>query len=66
VSHGKVWDFTVGGVGPGSGKNYKTDFGLALQQVGNRSFDIYLGVQKIFRGRTGYQTGITLSYVRLP
>ena len=66
VSPGIIWDFTCGGDGPGSGKNYKTDFGLALQQVGNRSFDIYLGVQKIFRGRTGYQTGITLSYVRLP
>jgi hypothetical protein len=67
VSPGMIWDFTCGGGdGPGSGKNYKTDFGLALQQVGNRSFDIYLGVQKIFRGRTGYQTGITLSYVRLP
>ena len=66
VTPGMIWDFTCGGDGPGSGKNYKTDFGLALQQVGNRSFDIYLGVQKIFRGRTGYQTGITLSYVRLP
>lgn len=66
VSPGIIWDFTCGGNGPGSGKNYKTDFGLALQQVGNRSFDIYLGMQKIFRGKTGFQTGITLSYVRLP
>ena len=66
VSPGIIWDFNCGGKGPGVGKNYKTDFGLALQQVGNRSFDIYLGMQKIYRARTGFQTGITFSYVRLP
>ena len=66
MSPGIIWDFNCGTGGPGSTKTYKTDFGLALQQVGNRSFDIYFGMQKLFRGRTGFQTGLSFSYVRLP
>jgi hypothetical protein len=66
VSPGIIWDFTCGTGGPGSTKTYKTDFGLGLQQVGNRSFDIYFGMQKLFRGKTGFQTGLSFSYVRLP
>lgn len=66
LSPGIIWDFNCGSRGPGSTKTYKTDFGLALQQVGNRSFDIYFGMQKLFRGRTGFQTGLSFSYVRLP
>ena len=66
LSPGIIWDFNCGSKGPGSTKTYKTDFGLALQQVGNRSFDIYFGMQKLFRGRTGFQTGLSFSYVRLP
>jgi hypothetical protein len=66
VTPGVVWDFNCGSSGPKSTKSYRTDFGVALQQVGNRSFDIYLGMQKIFRGRTGFLTGLSLTYVRLP
>ena len=66
LSPGIIWDFNCGSGGPQSTKTYKTDFGLALQQVGNRSFDIYFGMQKLFRGRTGFQTGLSFSYVRLP
>ena len=66
LSPGIIWDFNCGSSGPPSTKTYKTDFGLALQQVGNRSFDIYFGMQKLFRGRTGFQTGLSFSYVRLP
>jgi len=66
LSPGIIWDFNCGSGGPPSTKTYRTDFGLALQQVGNRSFDIYFGMQKLFRGRSGFQTGISLSYVRLP
>ena len=65
LSPGIIWDFNCGSGGPGSTKTYKTDFGVALQQVGNRSFDIYFGMQKLFRGRTGFQTGLSFSYVRL-
>ena len=66
VSPGMLWDFNCGSSGPKSRKSYKTDFGLALQQVGNRSLDIYFGMQKIYRARTGFQTGVTFTYVRLP
>jgi hypothetical protein len=66
VSPGAIWEYTSGSGGPTSRKSYKTDFGLALQQVGNRSIDIYLGMQKIFRAETGFQTGLSLTIVRLP
>ena len=66
LTPGIVWDFNCGSSGPPSRKTYRTDFGLALQQVGNRSFDIYFGMQKLFRGKTGFQTGLSFTYVRLP
>jgi len=66
VSPGIIWDFNCGSSGPPSRDTWKTDFGLALQQVGNRSFDIYFGMQKLFRGKTGFQTGLSFTYVRLP
>ena len=66
VTPGIVWDFNCGSSGPSGSKTYRTDFGLALQQVGNRSFDIYFGMQKLFRGRTGFLTGLSFSYVKLP
>lgn len=67
ISPGMVWDFSCGGdSGPPTRKSYRTDFGFALQQVGNRSFDIYLGAQKIWRRGVGLQTGLSFTYVRLP
>ena len=67
VSPGILWDFSCGGEsGPPSKKSYRTDFGLALQQVGNRSFDMYFGMQKLWRRRVGLQTGFSFTYVRLP
>jgi hypothetical protein len=66
ISPGVVWDFNCGSSGPPARNTWKTDFGLALQQVGNRSLDIYFGMQKLFRAKTGFQTGVTFSYVRLP
>lgn len=66
VTPGLIWDFNCGSSGPKSRKSYKTDFGLALQQVGNRSIDFYFGMQKIYRAKTGFQTGLSFTYVRLP
>jgi hypothetical protein len=67
LSPGMMWDFSCGGKsGPPTRKSYRTDFGFALQQVGNRSFDIYLGAQKIWRRGVGLQTGLSFTYVRLP
>jgi hypothetical protein len=66
VKPGVLWDFSCRSGGPTSKKSYFTDFGFGLQQVGNRSFDIYIGMQKMFRADTGAQLGVTFTYVRLP
>ncbi|MEO8193096.1 MAG: hypothetical protein ABI681_04540 [Gemmatimonadales bacterium] len=66
VTPGVAWDFSCGSGGPSSRKSYLTDFGFGLQQVGNRSLDIYFGMQKVFRSRAGLQAGISFTYVRLP
>jgi len=66
VSPGVIWDFNCGSSGPPAHNTWKTDFGIALQQVGNRSLDIYFGMQKLYRAKTGFQTGLTFTYVRLP
>jgi hypothetical protein len=59
VSPGMLWDFSCGGdSGPPTRKSYRTDFGFALQQVGNRSFDVYFGMQKLWRRNVGFQTGL--------
>lgn len=46
--------------------NVLTSFGIGIQQLGYRGLDVHLGLQKIFRSRTGYQLGISAVYVRLP
>jgi hypothetical protein len=66
ITPGMVWDIKCGSDGPGTKKSYFTGFGLGLQQVGNRSLDIYLGVQKIYRAQAGTQFGVSITYVRLP
>lgn len=67
VSPGMMWDWGCGGVrGAPKRKTYRTDFGLALQQVGNRSLDVYFGMQKLWKRNVGLQTGLSFTYVRLP
>jgi hypothetical protein len=66
IKPGVLWDFNCGSDGPKGRKSYFTDFGFGLQQVGNRSLDIYIGTQKMFRAHTGMQLGVTFTYVRLP
>lgn len=66
VTPGVVWDMSCGSGGPPTRKSYFTGFGIGLQQVGNRSLDIHFGLQKVFRGRTGLETGISVTYVRFP
>lgn len=67
VTPGMVWDMSCrSNSGPGTKKSYFTGFGIGLQQLGNRSLDVYLGMQKVFRGDVGSQIGISVTYVRLP
>lgn len=63
---GVVWDMSCGPGGTPTRPSYLTGFGLGLQQLRNRGFDIYFGIQKIFRSNTGYQLGVSVTYVRLP
>ena len=66
VAPGVVWDFDCSDEGAPSRASFLTGLGLGLQQLGHRSFDIYVGFQKIFLGETGYQFGISATYVLLP
>jgi len=66
ITPGVAWDVSCGSKGPPTGMSWLTGFGLGIQQFGNRSTDIFLGLQKIFRGNTGYQFGISVTYVWLP
>ena len=66
VTPGMVWDMSCRTGGPGTRKSYFTGFGIGLQQLGNRSLDVYLGMQKVYRSDVGSQIGISVTYVRLP
>ncbi|MEO8576956.1 MAG: hypothetical protein ABI556_09660 [Gemmatimonadales bacterium] len=66
ITPGVAWDMSCRSGGPSTKKSYFTGFGIGLQQVGNRSLDIYLGMQKVFRSEVGSQLGISVTYVRLP
>ena len=66
VTPGVAWDIGCGSQGPPTRTSWLTGFGLGIQQLGNRSTDVFVGMQKIFRGDTGYQIGISVTYVWLP
>jgi hypothetical protein len=66
ITPGFVWDLDCSDEGARSQSSFMTGLGFGLQQLGHRGIDVYLGVQKIFLGRTGYQWGISASYVHLP
>ena len=46
--------------------SYLLGFGIGLQQLFFRGVDMHVGMQRIFRGTTGVQFGVSLSWVRLP
>ena len=66
LTPGVMWDMSCSDSESPSGPNFLTGFGVGFQQIGSRGFDIYIGVQKIFRKESGYQVGISFTYVRLP
>ncbi len=65
VTPGVVWDLGCSAGSP-TRPNYLTGFGVGVQQIWHRGLDVYFGLQKIFRNDTGYQLGISVTYVRLP
>lgn len=66
ITPGVVWDVDCSSENTSSGASYLTSFGVGLQQLGPRELDVYVGVQRIFRGNSGYQFGISFTYTRLP
>lgn len=66
ITPGIVWDMSCSPGGSRTRASYLTGFGIGLQQIKNRSLDAFLGIQKIFRDNTGYQIGISVTYIWLP
>lgn len=66
VTPGIVWDIDCSDEGAKSRSSFMTGVGVGLQQLAHRGIDVYVGVQKVFLGRMGYQWGISASYVHLP
>jgi hypothetical protein len=63
---GIMWEVDCGGEPVTGQASYMSAFGIGAQQLGHPSLDVYLGVQKIFRSRSGYQIGLSVTYPRLP
>lgn len=66
LTPGIMWDLNCSGPESPSRAAWLTGLGFGLQQLGNRGFDVYVGLQKIFRQHAGYQLGISATFIRLP
>jgi hypothetical protein len=66
LTPGVVWDMNCSSGGGPSRPTYLAGLGFGLQQLLNRGLDVYVGLQRIFRRDTGYQFGVSLTYVKLP
>lgn len=61
-----VWDVDCSADEPPMRETWAISMGMGLQQIGLRGLDVYVGMRKVFRSETGYQLGISVTYVRLP
>jgi hypothetical protein len=66
VTPGLVWDIDCSAEHTSHSRSAFLGFGIGLQQLFVRGLDVNLGAQRIFRGTTGLQVGISVSWVRLP
>jgi hypothetical protein len=66
VTPGVVWDLDCSSENTPRLRSYLLGFGLGLQQLGFRGLDVHVGAQRIFRGTTGMQYGVSVTWVRLP
>jgi hypothetical protein len=66
VTPGVVWDVDCSGQNVPGFRTFIMGFGLGLQQLGFRGLDVHVGAQRMLRGATGLQFGVTVSWVRLP
>jgi hypothetical protein len=65
VTPGFVWDLNCSNDNT-SNRSFFTGFGFGIQQLFVRGLDVHFGAQRIFRGSTGLQYGVSISWVRLP
>ncbi|HJQ11688.1 MAG TPA: hypothetical protein VJ840_11725 [Gemmatimonadaceae bacterium] len=63
---GVVWDVDCSSENTSAARSALLGFGIGIQQLGIRGLDLNVGAQRIFRGATGMQFGISVSWVRLP
>lgn len=66
LTPGVVWDLDCSAGDTKPQRSYFMGFGIGLQQLGLRGLDVNIGVQRMFRGATGVQFGVTVSWIRLP
>jgi hypothetical protein len=66
ITPGLVWDVDCSAEQTASDRSAFLGFGFGLQQLFVRGLDVNFGAQRIFRGTTGLQFGISVSWVRLP
>lgn len=66
VTPGVVWDIDCSAEQTPGGRSFLVGFGFGLQQLGIRGLDVNVGAQRIMRGATGLQFGVSVSWVRLP
>ena len=66
VTPGVVWDLDCSAGDTEPTRSYLLGFGLGIQQLGFRGLDVHFGMQRMFRGATGVQFGLSVSWIRLP
>jgi len=66
VTPGAVWNIDCSSENTPGNRSFLIGFGFGLQQVGFRGLDVNFGAQRILRGATGLQFGVSVSWVRLP
>jgi hypothetical protein len=66
ITPGVVWDVDCSSEDTPSTRSFLLGFGFGIQQLGFRGLDVHVGMQRMFRGTTGVQFGVSVSWVRLP
>ena len=66
VTPGAVWNIDCSSENTPGNRSFFVGFGFGIQQVGFRGLDVNFGAQRIMRGATGLQYGVSVSWVRLP
>jgi hypothetical protein len=66
LTPGVVWDVDCSSEDTPRSRSFLLGFGFGIQQLGFRGLDVHVGMQRMFRGTTGVQFGVSVSWVRLP